>query len=487
MVISFPPIGARAGATTRLILLGPALVTLASCATPPREYTDPRPVPTAEQRAAFGTMGIAPAGLADPRRPRAPASKSNLEKAGVTAGAGAVAAGAGALYGLACGPAAFFCVPVFAAVGGVAGVAGGMYGTLPYRTGEQVNNADITLRNALLTAEVEDRLVETILAQASGARRRDLRRVGYSVETHAWVTGDVDGGVDTRVLIAAPEVALVVVDGRDAANPEVRLEVVVEGQIFQGDRQAPTFERRWLYDSESHSYFDWAHDGGDLVTTEIGRAIAVLGARIAADFLGEGSLANRSPGTDAQGAEALTALAAGPYGEQRPSQRGAAAPSPVARRSDTAATGTRKLRVAILPFASMSDAGNVAEAEIETYVRRFVARRQDMELVYSAYDASSEHPAIGAAISFWSGGYVSKSPDDATVYAAAEALGADLVFTCFYQKRVAGHYSDDAYRFVLYLLDVREGRWYRQGGDERSVGTALDTILWQLPPGDRTS
>ncbi len=481
MLSSSSSIGARRGVAMRSILLAQALVILSSCATPPREYTDPRPVPTAQQRATFGTIAIAPAGLADPRRPSAPASKSNLEKAGTTAGLGALGAGTGAIVGLGCGPAAFVCVPVFAAAGGFVGLAGGVGGTFPYRTGEEVNSADLTLRNALLMADVESRLVEMVLAQASGDTQQNLKRVSYSIETNVWTTQDAEGGADTRLLIAASKVALEVVNHQQQANPDVRLEVVVEGRIFEGDRETPSFEREWIYDSESHSYFDWADEGGGLVTAEINRAVAVLGARIITDFLPGESVANSPRIAHAQGAEAVAALEVTPYREQQAAKQAAAAPPSETRRAGAEYPGSRALRVAILPFANASNAGYVAESEIETYIRRFVARHQDMELVYSAYDKDMEHPAVGAAHSYWSGNYVSRSPDEMTVHATAEALNADLVFMCFYQKRLAGQHSDDFYRFELYLLDVRQRRWYRQGGDEQTVGKALETIFWQLP------
>jgi hypothetical protein len=272
----------------RLILVCYLLLTLQACAASPRDFTDPRPLPTPEQRAAFGVIGIAAAGATNPQEPGAPDSMSHLQKAGTTVGLGALGAGVGALTGLVCGPLAIVCVPVGAAVGGASGLAGGVGETISYRTAEQINNADITLRNALLSMDVEQRLVELVLAQATQTSGQNLMRVGYSSDEGSWDVGD-DGEVDTRILIAVPKVSLVALNPHQKRNPDVRLEIVGEGWIYGEDDVAPAFERRWLYDSEVHSYFEWAQDQGALVVAEIDRAVAIVGARIVADFLEQDS------------------------------------------------------------------------------------------------------------------------------------------------------------------------------------------------------
>ncbi len=270
----------------RPILALPLMLFLAACAAPPRDYTDPRALPTAEQIAAFGTIGFAVAGGTHPQEPAVPDSMSHLGKAGTSVGVGAAGAGIGALIGLSCGPFAPACVPVFAAAFGLGGLAGGVIGTVPYRTAEQVNSADITLRNALLSVDLERRLVEVILTRAPQAPSRRLRRVGYALDDDHWDTGD-DGTVDTRILIAVPKFALVALNPGQKQNPDVRLEIVGEGRIFRNNgEEAPAFARRWLYDSPVHSYFEWAEDQGALVAVEIDLAIATLGAKIADDFLG---------------------------------------------------------------------------------------------------------------------------------------------------------------------------------------------------------
>jgi hypothetical protein len=278
----------------RSILVCPLLLFLAACAaTPPRDYTDPRTLPTAEQRAAFGTIGLAVEGATHPQKPAVPDSMSNAAKAGTTAGVGALGAGYGALAGLSCGPIAPVCVPVFAAAFGVGGLVGSAIGTVPYRTAEQVNSADITLRDALHSVDVEERLAELILAGVPRSPGRNLRRIGYAPEDSPWdAGGDAgadagdDGAVDTRILIAVPKLSLVALNPSQKRNPDVRLEIVGEGRIFRNHDEAPAFERRWLYDSEVHSYFEWAEDRGALVAAEIDLAVATLGARIIADLLG---------------------------------------------------------------------------------------------------------------------------------------------------------------------------------------------------------
>ncbi len=269
----------------RPILALPLMLILAACAAAPRDYTDPRALPTAEQIAAFGTIGFDVAGVTRPQEPAAPDSMSHLEKAGTSVGVGAAGAGIGALGGLSCGPIAPVCVPVFAAAFGLGGLVGSAIGTVPYRTAEQVNSADITLRNALLSVDLKQRLVELILARAPRTPSRNLRRIGYALDEGPRVIGD-DDTVDTRILIAVPKFALVALNPGQKQNPDVRLEIVGEGRIFQdNDEEAPAFERRWLYDSPVHSYFEWAEDQGALVAAEIDLAIATLGAKIADDFL----------------------------------------------------------------------------------------------------------------------------------------------------------------------------------------------------------
>lgn len=273
----------------RLIFASPLLLVLAACAVSPRDYTDPRPLPTPEQRAAFGAIGIAAAGATHPQEPGVPDSMSHLHKAGMSIGTGALGAGLGALVGLSCGPGLVLCVPVMAAVGGASGLFGGVVGTVPYRTAEQVSSADITLRNVLLSADVERRLVELMLTRAARTPGRNLRRIGYAPDDSPWNGGGDagdDGAVDTRILIAVPKLSLVALNPAQKRNPDVRLEIVGEGRIFRNDDEAPALERRWLYDSEVHSYFEWAEDQGALVAAEIDLAVATLGAQIIADFLG---------------------------------------------------------------------------------------------------------------------------------------------------------------------------------------------------------
>jgi hypothetical protein len=183
---------------------------------------------------------------------------------------------------------------VGAVVGGASGLAGGVGGTISYRTAEQINNADITLRNALLSMDVEQQLVELVLARAPQTSGQNLRQVGYSTDASSWDVGD-DGEIDTRILIAVPKVSLVALNPAQRRNPDVRLKIVAEGQIFGDDDETPTFERRWLYDSEVHSYFEWAEDQGALVIAEADRAVAIVGARIVADFLEQDSEAVAGP------------------------------------------------------------------------------------------------------------------------------------------------------------------------------------------------
>lgn len=474
----------------RLILASSVLAFLAACATPPREYTDPRPIPTAEQRAVFGTIGVAAAGVADPQKPNAPDSFSTAEKAGVTAGGGALGAGVGALWGLGCGPYAFVCVPTFAAALGAGGLAAGMAATFPYRTEDQVNSADITLRNALLSIDIENRLVETVITRGSKITGQNLRRVGYSIESNSWDLGAPDVEVDTRMLIAASRVSLVALNPNQEANPDVRLEIVVDGKIYEGDRGAPTIERRWLYDSEAHGYFDWANLRGVLVIAEINRAIAVLGAQIASDFLGGQIEARELLISDEQVEADLATLKELEKVRQQSPVESAAPMTPAGPQVEAkarATSSTRKLRVAVFPFAGGVNSGHIAEGEIKDYAHRFVNQRRDMELVYSAYDEDFDRSAVGAGHSLWSGDFVSKSPNEMNVYRAADALDADIVLMSFYQKRTSGWFTEDLYEFDLYLLDVRHRRLYRESGHERSVREALETLFWQLETGRTAS
>ena len=277
----------------RLILASFLLLTVAACIAP-RDFNDPRPVPTPEQRATFGAIGIAGAGVTDPQEPEPPYSLSHAEKAAASVGAGSMGAVIGALMGLGCGPFAPACVPVLAAGMGGFGLIGGVVVAVPYRTEEQVNTADITLRNALFSADMEQRLVELVLAGAPKSSGQDPRQIGYADDERSWDVGS-NGEVDTRILIAVPKLSLVDLAPADKRNPPVRMEIVVEGWIYRSDEEAPAFERQWLYDSKARSYFDWAEDQGALVAAEIDLAVATLGAKIVADFLGPESEAGAEP------------------------------------------------------------------------------------------------------------------------------------------------------------------------------------------------
>jgi len=280
----------------RLIVVCPFLCALVACtAEPPRRHMDPRPIPTAEQRTAFGVIGIASAGIASPGTPNAPESKSTAEKVGVTAGSGAAGAGVGAIWGLACGPLAGVCVPVFAGAGAFAGTLAGGAVSIPYRTPEQVNNADITLRNALNSVDVAHQIVVSLLAKASQMPELDVKRINYSREGNSWDLRDGPDEIHTRLLIETPRIALVIVNQTTDWNPNVRLEITVEGKIFEKNQEGAAFERRWLYFSEVHDYFEWAEENGHLVLAEIDRAIADMSDRIIADFLRRNSDQNLKP------------------------------------------------------------------------------------------------------------------------------------------------------------------------------------------------
>jgi hypothetical protein len=470
----------------RLIFASLTVSVLAACATPPRDYVDPRPTPTVAQRAAFGVIGVAAAGVASPTRPNAPKSASDVDKAGVVAGGAAYGAVTGASGGFACGFLAIVCVPTFAVVGGAVGLGIGTGAALSYPTEEQINSADITLRNALLSVDVENKLVETIFAQASEDDSDNLRRVAYAIETNAWDLGDPDGEVDTRILIAASKIALVTpVDKADApgADPPVRLEIVIEGKIFEDGREAPTFERRWRYDSEVHDYLEWADDQGVLVITELKRAIGVLSAQIVVDFLSGRYQSKHSLPVDEKVQANLAALDARPAEVRQRSEHSTAPSSPAMARSERKATKPRGLRIAVFPFASGALPNAYAESELVDHVHRFVGQQSRMELVYSAYDDAFDHSAVNAAGSFWTDDHVSKTPNEMNVYRAADALDADLVLTYFHQKRTAGWYSGDQYKFQLYVFDVQRRRVYRGTGDQHSVREVLESIVWQLETG----
>jgi len=177
--------------SARLILVCTLVLVLAACAVSPRNFIDPRPMPTLEQRAVFGTIGIAALGETHPQEPRTPDSMSHVRKAGTSVGMGALGAGVGAIAGLGCGPFAPACVPGFAAIFGTVGFAGTLFGTITYRTAEQVNSAEITLRNALLSVNVEQRLIELVLAQTPNTSSQHLRQIGYSKIESSWDVGDM--------------------------------------------------------------------------------------------------------------------------------------------------------------------------------------------------------------------------------------------------------------------------------------------------------
>ncbi len=150
---------------------------------------------------------------------------------------------------------------------------------------EKVNSADVTLRNTLLSANAEGRLIKFVTAQA--ARTTDRKLWSVDPVSGADSLKRRDGGeVDTLLVLDAPTVSLVQLNPHQQSNPDVRLEMIIEGRILRKGRETPVFERRWRHDSEAHDYFDWAEDQGALILTEMDKAISTTGGQIVADFLG---------------------------------------------------------------------------------------------------------------------------------------------------------------------------------------------------------
>lgn len=272
-----------AGSASRSFLL-PLLFILAGCSVSPTAYTDPRPIPTADQRTEFGNIGFRTAHIAEPRWPKAPDSKTHLEKAGLTTGFSAALAGAGAIAGLSCGPAAPLCVPVMAAAAGTAGLFGGLAGTIPFRSPDVVSEADITLRNSLLSIDVERQLVGFIESGRSRLDRRGTRPAHHLARSQVDLANQQEA-IDTWIEIEILEFSLIALNQNQKRNPDVRLAVVADVRVVKNDDDTASFERRWMYDSDVHSYFEWADDEGELVRDEVKKAFSYLGQQIVRDFL----------------------------------------------------------------------------------------------------------------------------------------------------------------------------------------------------------
>lgn len=270
---------------SRFILIFLLPLVLAACAAGPRQYTDPRPLPSAAQRAEFGVIGIAVGKSSDIVTPPAPKSMPDSEKAAMTLGGGAIGAGTGAIMGLGCGPLAPGCVPILAGAGGIFGLLMGAATSLSIPSPEKVNSADITLRNTLLSANAEARLVKFVTAQAASTIDRKLWSVDPVSGAESWQSRG-GGEIDTLLVLDAPAVSLVQLTPPQQSNPYVRLEIIIEGRILRTGTATPVFERRWRHDSETRNYFDWAEDQGALILTEIDKGISTAAERIVADFLG---------------------------------------------------------------------------------------------------------------------------------------------------------------------------------------------------------
>lgn len=298
-----------------LIFLLPPVV--AACAAAPRQYTDPRPLPSAAHRADFGVIGIAVGISSDAVTPPAPKSMSDSEKMAMTLGGGAIGAGTGAIVGLGCGPVAGACVPILAAATGAAGLLVGAATSIFIPSPEKVNSADITLRNTLLSADADGRLVRFVTAQAARTTDWNLWSVDPVSGAVSWQSRD-GGEVDTLLVLDAPAVSLVRLNTLQQRNPDVRLEMVVEGRILRKGSEFPIFERRWRHDSEVHDYFDWAEDQGALILTELDKAISTAGAQIVADLLGRRT-------KEASGGSPVTPRETGPPADESGEEKNAIA------------------------------------------------------------------------------------------------------------------------------------------------------------------
>ncbi|MDX1430938.1 MAG: protein kinase [Gammaproteobacteria bacterium] len=141
------------------------------------------------------------------------------------------------------------------------------------------------------------------------------------------------------------------------------------------------------------------------------------------------------------------------------------------------------LWLAVLPFASSSNAGSgensTAAWELDQFVRRELWN-PDLKVVgaYSAGDSSPD--GIWDPDSLWQGGPLDRQPVDARIYALAEVLKTDAALMYFHGPRTSDRYASDRFRVKIYLFDLVHRRRYAGEGDERTFKDATNRLIAEL-------
>ena len=88
-------------------------------------------------------------------------------------------------------------------------------------------------------------------------------------------------------------------------------------------------------------------------------------------------------------------------------------------------------------------------------------------LAYSYYQPENGGLELASPSSFWSKGFVRKTPDDKRIFEQADAFDVDVVLTYFF-KMHGGRYSSN-YEFRGYLLDAKRRQVYSKDGNQNNI------------------
>jgi hypothetical protein len=280
----------RRTATRRRALPGLliALGLVAGCAGQPRYV---QPLPTAEQRAQFGAMGVVAAATENRSEPREMV-RGTGRAMGRGAARGALGGAAlGAYAGLATGPFAIIVSPALAIAGAVGGAAvGTVAGAAQSESSATVEANARAIRAALTEAEPDVRLRMAVVRE--GAGMRPGRLVALERPTgNARYQALADQGVQSVLWLNVTHFGFHNEARRrrlSAVDPSARFMIGVAGTVRTVQDGRIIYTRRWGYRGESRRFSEWGENGGARTREAIETGIQTIARQIAADmFLGQ--------------------------------------------------------------------------------------------------------------------------------------------------------------------------------------------------------
>jgi hypothetical protein len=262
------------------------LILAQGCATTPM----PPAPPSAEVRAALGTVGMVSVGPPLGANVQGPIGVGKEIGRGAAKGGaigGLSGAGAGALLGLATGPCAPIAVPLFAGIGAVGGVVvGGSTGAIINGVNaiptEAATDIETALFKAIADVDVQAELRQRVLTHATvgGVGNRLDLGMGSAgdpvpVPDYASVTSS---GVNTVLEIGIAQIALVGSGGRDptlvlSLNARARLIRVPDNIVLWSDDQLNSASRE-------ADFSEWSANDSELLKSEIENGLQALALQI---------------------------------------------------------------------------------------------------------------------------------------------------------------------------------------------------------------